>query len=98
MAKIWLLKSGDSNGQLAAEKSLNFCYATLGLRLRDRLEQQTLVIGTKEDPRTAPSLGLHHAVVEITEDDLTPGELGWQPGYYLLDKDAAEVRKLLGID
>jgi hypothetical protein len=91
VAQIW---RGD--GKLAAEKPLEFCYASLGLRLRHRLDHQPLVIGTKEDPQTAPSLGLRFAVVEVTEDD--PDQQGWQIGYYLLDKDATEVRKLLGID
>ena len=101
MARIWLLKSGDGDTKLAAEKPLEFCYETLGLRLRHRLDDQSLVIGTKEDPQTAPSLGFLFAVVEATVIEVTKNDLydqrGWQTGYYLLDNSATEVRKLLGI-
>jgi hypothetical protein len=38
------------------------------------------------------SLGFRHALIELTEDDLTLGEPGWKAGYYLLDKDATEVK------
>lgn len=97
MAKIWLVKSGESGGKLATEKPLGFCCATLGLRLEDWVGPRAQTIGSKEDPHKAPSLGLRYTMVEVTQDDVTPDQSEWQPGYYLLDKDATEVRKLLEI-
>ena len=103
MARIWLLKSADGDGKLAAEKSLKFCYATLGLRLRHRLENQSLV-SAPEFPHPADRAVLSLAfwfvvvtVIEVTKDDLAYDQRGWQIGFYLLDNSAVEVRRLLGI-
>ena len=95
MAKIWFLKAGEVHeGKFAADKPLDFCFDVLGLRVRNwhsPLERnEPLIIGSKEDLNM-------YVVVEVTSKDLTPEQLDWQTGYYLLEIDITEVRKLLMI-
>jgi hypothetical protein len=98
MATIWLLKSGEiQRGLSAGSKSLDWCVENLGLRPSNRiagLETRNLRIGEKEDPQRAPYRGLRHAVVQVDEADLQ-NKNDWKTGFYLLEKDATQVGKIL---
>jgi hypothetical protein len=95
MAKIRFLKAGEVHeGKFVADKPLEFCLDILGLRVWNwhcPLERnEPLIIGTKEDPNI-------YVVVEVTSKDLTPKQLEWKTGYYVLAIDITEARKLLMI-
>jgi hypothetical protein len=95
MAKIWFLKAGEVHeGKFVADKPLDFCFEILGLRMwkwHSPLERnKPLIIGSKEDTNI-------YVVVEVTSKDLTPKQLEWETGYYVLDIDMTEVRRLLMI-
>jgi len=85
LAKIWLVEPGEPLREPVADKPLNFCFTVLGLR------QRNFIGATNTDPlREGP-----YAVVEITEGDQDPSHPGWEIGFYRLNTDATEVRKLL---
>jgi hypothetical protein len=95
MAKIWFLNAGEIHeGKFVADKPLDFCFHVLGLRVwkwHSPLERnEPLIIGTKEDTN-------NYLVVEVTSKDSTPGQLEWKTGYYVLDVDVTDARKLLMI-
>lgn len=98
MANLWFLKSGEPKHGKAdvPEKTLEWCIETLGLQQSNWFTDldASPVIGEKEDPRKAPALGLRHAVVQLFTEDVQDS---WKPGFYLLETNATEIRKRLGL-
>ena len=98
MATIWFLKSGETqSGASIAEKSLDWCVQSLGLRPDNwiaSLETRHLTIDEKEDSRRAPFGGFSHAVVRLSDAEISDKCI-WKPGLYLLSKHATEVKKIL---
>ena len=98
MAKIWLLKSGETRrGEPVDDRSLDFCFSSLGLRQRDwvaQLETIDAIVGKTKDAQRAPAFG--YVLIEIDEPDLTQAHPGWQTGYYVLrSMDATKAREVL---
>lgn len=97
MANLWFLKSGEKQSGDPVVKSLDWCIDNLELNPSQRFEKvegSPLLIGEKEDPHKAPALGLRFAIVQLFPEDVKGG---WKTGFYLLEKNATEVRKILGI-
>ncbi len=95
---IWFVKEGEIQvGSPIAEKPLDWCVETLGLRQDNwiaPLERKNLTIGEK---KVLGEYGpFRFVVIEITEDDLRAiSDKAWQPGFYLLDMDVVEVKRIL---
>ena len=80
--------------KFVADKPLDFCFHVLGLRVwkwHSLLERnEPLIIGTKGDTKQL-------SCVEVISKDLTRKQLEWKTGYYVLDIEIIEARKLLMI-
>jgi hypothetical protein len=98
MATIWYLKEGVRQvGPSAAEKSLDWFVRNLDLRIDNwiaGLETKNLTVGDKSNPELAPYRGFRYAVIEVSDADLQ-NRNDWKTGFYLLKKDATQVRKIL---
>jgi hypothetical protein len=88
MATIWFLEEGPIQGPPAAEKSLGWCVKNLGLRADDWIAPQN------SKPELAAYRGFCYVVVQVSDADLTDTK-NWKTGFYLLEKDATRVRKIL---
>lgn len=98
MAIIWFVKQGQIQvGPSAAEKSLDWCVKNLGLSADDwiaNLEQSNLIMGQNRNPGLTPYGGFRHVIVGVDDDDHVDRN-DWKKGFYLLKKDAVQVRKIL---
>lgn len=89
MATIRFLHEGPIQvGPSAAEKSLGWCMKHLGLRADD------WIAGLNSNPELAPYRGFRYAVVQVGDADVQ-NKKAWKTGFYLLEKDAAQVEKIL---
>ena len=97
MATIWYMREGEEQrGSSIAEKSLDWCVENLRLEGDRRIADLTtrpLIVGRK-DPMSPFRNQL--VVVEVKNNDCQGSFKNWRPGYYLLEKRAEEVQKILG--
>jgi hypothetical protein len=95
MASIWVLNSGEK--QISSETATNtreWCEAYLDLRQsqwREELQKGILVSGKKS------ALGgfkeYSYVIVKLDGNDIQG--TNWKSGYYLVDKNHAQLRKAL---
>lgn len=101
MAIIWFLKEGEVQGAFPiAEKSLDWCVKTIGLRPENwradvATKKLTIAQQTRTHPGTQRPFG--YVIVEIGEDDLAKNSVSkeWKQGFHLLDSDEIEPGKIL---
>jgi hypothetical protein len=100
MATIWFLKEGEiQTGPAEAEKPLDWCIKNLGLRQDNwwaDLTTTSIVIGEKAKGGLGPFRGFRYVLVEVNQDNIGKGS-DWPPGFYLLDTNATDARKILGL-
>jgi hypothetical protein len=99
MATIWFTKEGETQiGPSIAERSIDWCVEKLGLKESDRiadLKTRKLTIGSKTP--MSNYRGNRFVIIEINDASRQDSSgRSWNTGYYLIDKEPAEVYRILG--
>jgi len=97
MASIWFVKEGEiQKGYPIAQKPVGWCVKNLGLPSDNwiaGLGQTSLTIGQKT------ILGVYgdypFVVVEIDDDDVRAGAQSWKTGFYLLEINPRDARRVI---
>ena len=97
MATIWFCREGEIQvGPPIAQRSIDWCVKNLGLQASNWMagpKQTHLVIGQKSP---LGALGEYRfVVVEIDDDDVDAGVKGWKMGYYLLEIEPRDARRII---
>jgi hypothetical protein len=94
MASIWFVKEGEpQSGDSIAQKPIDWCVKNLGLKPDNwiaGLEERNLTIGQK----TATGAVADYRFVIVKIDDVA-GAKGWKPGFYLLDVEPRNARRVI---
>ncbi len=98
MATIRFLKEGEiQRGPAIARRSIDWCVDKLGLKESDRiadLNERNRMIGKKvQIGELRPD---RFVLIEINDSDRQDlSRKSWATGYYLIDKEPAEVQRVL---
>jgi hypothetical protein len=97
MPSIWFAKEGKVQaGDPIAQKPVDWCVKNLGLQpgnwIAD-LGQTNLTIGEKTPLGTFADY--RFVVVEIDNDDVRAGAKGWNTGFYLLEMNPRDARRVI---
>lgn len=98
MATIWFLKEGEiQRGPAIANRSIDWCLDKLGLKESNRiadLNERNLTIGKRS--RYGELRPNRFVLLEINDSDRQDlSHKSWTTGYYLIDKEPAEVQRVL---
>lgn len=98
MATIWFLKEGEiQRGPAIAKRSIDWCVDKLGLKESNRiadLNERNLTIGKRS--RYGELRPNRFVLIEINDSDRQDlSHKSWATGYYLIDKEPAEVQRVL---
>ncbi len=98
MATIWFLKEGEiQRGPAIARRSIDWCVDKLGLKESDLiadLNERNLTIGKKvQMVELRPNQFVLIEINDSNRQDLS--RKSWATGYYLIDKEPAEVQQAL---
>ena len=96
MAKIWFVKEATfpTRGHKQADRSVEWCVERLGLARKQRVASAGVIGGADLSGSKA---GFGRVVVSIGREDEDSDTTSWPRGFYLLNIDADEARRALGI-